>query len=66
MRRRRMEKIIMDRFVGSKNFIQLPSVSLIRPQRSQEFQSGTGRDFAKSQDPGIFRDEINLMFSSRD
>ena len=39
---------------------------LIRPQRSQEFQSGTGRDFAKSRDPRIFRDGINLIFSSRD
>ena len=37
-----------------------------RPQRSEEFQTGTGRDFAKSRDPGIFRDGINLFFSSRD
>ena len=31
-----------------------------RPQHSQEFQSGTGRD------PGIFQDGINLRFSSWD
>ena len=29
-------------------------------------RDGTGRDFAKSRDPGIFRDGINLIFSSRD
>ena len=29
-------------------------------------RDGTGRDFAKSRDPGIFRDGINLFFSSRD
>ena len=32
---------------------------LTRPQRSQEFQSGMGQDFAKSWDPGVFRDGIN-------
>ena len=31
---------------------------MIRPQRSLEFVFGTGRDFAKSRDPGIFRDGI--------
>ena len=31
-----------------------------------EVQSGTGRDFAKSRAPGIFRDGISLIFSSRD
>ena len=36
------------------------------PQRSQEFQTGTGRDFAKSRDPRIFRDGIHLIISSRD
>ena len=37
-------------------------------QRSKEFHSGTGRDgiFAKSRDPGIFRDGICLIFLSRD
>ena len=45
----------------------------IRPQRSQEFQTGTGWDFAKSRDginlffhPGVFQDGISLIFSSRD
>ena len=39
-----------------------------RPQRSKEFHSGMGRDgiFAKSRDPGIFRDGISLIFLSRD
>ena len=37
-------------------------------QRSEEFHSGTGRDgiFAKSRDPGIFRDGISLIILSRD
>ena len=37
-------------------------------QRSEEFHSGTGRDGieVQSRDPGIFRDGISLIFSSRD
>ena len=36
----------------------------IRPQRDQEFSipGFSGRDFAKSRDPGIFRDRISLKF----
>ena len=39
-----------------------------RPQRDQEFSipGFPGRDFAKSRDPGIFRDGISLKFQSRD
>ena len=39
-----------------------------RPQRDQEFSipGFPGRDFAKSRDPGIFRDRISLKFLSRD
>ena len=39
-----------------------------RPKRDQEFSipGFPGRDFAQSQDPGIFRDEISLKFLSRD
>ena len=39
-----------------------------RPQRDQEFSipGFLGRDFAKSRDPGIFRDGISLKFQSRD
>ena len=41
---------------------------LIRLQRDQEFSipGFPGRDFAKSRDPGIFRDGISLKFLSRD
>ena len=41
---------------------------VIRPQRDQEFSipGFPGRDFAKSRDPGIFRDGISLKFQSRD
>ena len=39
-----------------------------RPQRDQEFSipGFLGRDFAKSRDPGIFREGISLKLSSRD
>ena len=39
-----------------------------RLQRDQEFSipGFLGRDFAKSRDPGIFRDGISLKFLSRD
>ena len=39
-----------------------------RLQRDQEFSNPgfPGQDFAKSQDPGIFRDGISLKFLSRD
>ena len=30
------------------------------------FRDETGRDFSKSRNPGIFRDGISLIFSSRD
>ena len=41
---------------------------MIRLQRDQEFSipGFPGRDFAKSRDPGIFRDGISLKFLSRD
>ena len=41
---------------------------ITRPQRDQEFSipGFPGRDFAKSRDPGIFRDGISLKFQSRD
>ena len=41
---------------------------LTRPKWDQEFSipGVPGQDFAKSRDPGIFRDGINLIFSSRD
>ena len=37
-------------------------------QRSEEFHSGTGWDGieVQSRDPGIFRDGISLIYSSRD
>ena len=40
----------------------------VRLQRDQEFPipGFPGRDFAKSRDPGIFRDRISLKFLSRD
>ena len=43
----------------------LEALVVIRPQRSQEFQSETGWDeiFSKSQDPEICRDGIDLIFS---
>ena len=34
--------------------------------RGISFQDGTGRDFSKSRNPGIFRDGISLIFSSLD
>ena len=39
-----------------------------RPQRDREFSipGFPGRDFAKSRDPGIFRDGISLKLQSRD
>ena len=41
---------------------------MARLQRDLEFSipGFPGWDFAKSRDPGIFRDGINLIFSSRD
>ena len=41
---------------------------MIRLQQDQEFSipGFPGRDFAKSRDPGIFRDGISLKFLSRD
>ena len=47
----------------SKNVTSLTG----RPQRDQEFSipGFLGRDFAKSRDPGIFRDGIILKFLSR-
>ena len=43
-------------------------VATARPQRDQEFSipGFPGRDFAKSRDPGIFRDGISLKFLSQD
>ena len=50
---------------GEQNSEQLEVLVKVRPQRSEEFQTGTGRD-GILRNPGIFRDRINLFFSSRD
>ena len=49
-------------------FHHLASIVVYSVQRSEEFHSGMGRDGieVQSRDPGIFRDGISLIFSSRD
>ena len=54
--------------LSEKSFVGLALLIKTRLQRDQEFSipGFPGRDFAKSRDPGIFRDGISLKFLSRD